>query len=178
MLKQSTLILVLIIVALLQLEGCVTLWRVATLHSKDVSGRTELLGDFAIGDVFETKSELFLQNDQDIGKENILVTPKRLGVVGGMQYSGPYSAESYYEDPESWPHVLGVLDQGSRVRVDSMRLVKSPLDAGWTYPVVEILDGPFKGGRANIEDLVRKCEDYDPEKVITCCLDDRLLDRI
>lgn len=177
---KTNLILVpfIVAIALLSLEGCITIWRVATFHATDVSERTELWGDFAIGDVFETKTELFVQDDAIVGKENILVTPRELGIVGGMQYEGPNSVESYREDPASWPQVVGVLALGTQLRVRSIRFVKSPTDAGWTYPVLEILDGPFRGDSVNIEDLVKKCEKYDPKKIITSCLDGRLLNRV
>ena len=128
-----------------------------------------------LGNVYTMETYLFLQNDQDIGDYPILVTPGELGVVGGMEYGGPHSDAEFRNDRTAWPHVVGVVERGTRLRVTAFYKVNSAFDAGWVFPTLTILDGEYEGTEVNVIDLVRKCEAYDSDKVITHCVDARLL---
>jgi len=167
-----------LLIQLTGMSGCVSLARATMFKIVDVSDKAELHGDLRMGEVFVTETYLFLQNDQDIGKEAILVTPGELGVVGGMEYDGPRSRDEYVASPDAWPQVLGILEHGTHLQVSAVYKVNSAFGAGWTYPVVTIIDGENKGRKVNIVDLVKKCNEYGSSQVITHCIDSRLLRRV
>lgn len=169
---------VLCMLVCLSSTGCVSFARATMFKTADVSDKPELHGNLKIGEVYKSETYLFLQNDQDIGKEAILVTPGELGVVGGMEYGGPQSLDEYLDNRDDWPQVLGIVEQGTLLEVTAVRKVNSAFGSGWTYPIMTIKDGEFAGRRVNIVDLVKKCHEYESEKVVTHCVDNRLLSRV
>jgi hypothetical protein len=102
------------------------------LPPKNVSGNPKYPTDYVVNQIYQAKVPFFLETTG-------FFLP--LGANGV-----PISVEEYnLKGKTEWPHVLGMVDPGSKLRIISIKLEKS-FDAGnmvWVH--AEVMTGPLAG---------------------------------
>lgn len=133
------------------LSSCITLFKLATAHTTNVSGKRHLWGEFQQGQEYLLLKNTFLEKKQDWSAFPILATISGEGESGQMEWLAPKTIEEWHQNKEAWKEVIGVVESGTRLRMSGIR----KWSGGWLYPVAEILDGEFAGREVNIFELTR-----------------------
>ncbi len=120
---------------------------------KDVSGIKEYWGGYEINQEYKLTRYVFLEKEQDWTEKMVLVPPRNQEHLGRMLWNAPSSKEDYIAKKQNWPNVIGIIDEGTIIRIQKFGQHGAPLWSSSIYVIAEIMNGPFKGQLVDIGDI-------------------------
>jgi hypothetical protein len=125
----------------------------STGFDKDVSEIKEFWGGYELNQKYELNRYVFLEKKRDWAKKLVLVPQGNQEHLGSMLWNAPGSKEEYLANTQNWPDVVGIIDEGAKVRIHKFGRHGAPLWGSSIYVIAEICDGPFKGKLVDIGDI-------------------------
>ena len=123
----------------------------------DLKNNRELWGGYEYGASYVLNYDMFLRESSKFTEKpllknsKLLVPPKEIK-KGGL-YAAPSSTDAYKTASGNWPHIIGIVTEGTKIRCDKIIKVV-PLGHGSTiYVYASIVDGPYKDAFVEISDL-------------------------
>ena len=134
----------------------------ASEFNNDISDKEELWGEFKPGQVYETTMDLFIMDVKNysygpgltIGKDDL---PGGGPIGRGFYYTAEATFDDYRENPDVDPDILGVLNQGSRIRIEDLRVHGVPManHLRFRYVRAEILTGEHEALSVTLSNMTR-----------------------
>jgi len=138
-------------------SGCVILvYGAYGAHTplRDVSQREHLWGEMERDATYELLIDAFMSDYRHYSFGPALAPGKGIEPEQpGGQWGGPTTAEAYRSDPERWPDVMGLVDQGTQLRCIQLKRRNYVFHDKYYAVFAEILDGPRKGEKVEITEL-------------------------
>ncbi len=151
----TTFIFLLVVVTLV--SGCYP--GPIAIFTNDVSKNQELWGGYSFKTTYSLKHDVFIADIKSepylsLKESKILVPPRELTKgISGLYYPAPPSIQEYHKLYNNWPDIEGVVKAGTQIQC--IKLIKyTPIGySNSLYMYAEILNGPYGGVIAEINDL-------------------------